>query len=82
MSKESVDRESVVHMVRPTTQWINPSDCVDMDCDGRRQMVIRDLDGSLTGSGVKTTLIPKAEYEWNGNKAYGLGGYTILYTCK
>lgn len=75
MSKESTDVESLVHLVKPATKWINPSDCVDMDCDGRRQIIIKDLDGLLTGSGVRTTLIPKAEYEWGGNKRYGLGRY-------
>lgn len=46
-----------------------------MDCDARRQQLIRDLDGSLTGS-VGGTVIPMAEYEWDGDKKYGLG--TIL----
>ena len=70
-----MDMESLLFLVKPSTKWINPSDCVDMDCDGRRQIVIKDLDGTLTGSGVRTTIIPKAEYEWNGNKRYGLGKY-------
>lgn len=44
-----------------------------MPCDGRRQILITDLDGTLTGSGVRTTLIPKAEYQWDGDARYGLG---------
>ncbi|KAK3740701.1 hypothetical protein QZH41_019065 [Actinostola sp. cb2023] len=77
MSKVSVDSASLFHFVNPGTGWINPSDCVDMDCDGRRQIVVTDLDGSLTGSGVRTTLIPRAEYEWGGDPVYGLGDYRI-----
>ena len=72
---DSVDQVSRLLFQQPNTQWINPSDCVDMDCDARRQQLIRDLDGSLTGS-VGGTVIPMAEYEWDGDKKYGLG--TIL----
>lgn len=43
-----------------------------MDCDARRQQLVRDLDGSFTGS-VGGTVISMAEYEWDGNKRYGLG---------
>lgn len=43
-----------------------------MDCDARRQILIRDLDGSLTGA-VGGSVISKAEYEWDGDKRYGLG---------
>lgn len=78
MFKESMDMESLIHLVKPGTKWINPSDCVDMDCDGRRQIVIKDMDGSFSGLGPKTTLIPKAEYEWDGDKRYGLGRYYYL----
>jgi hypothetical protein len=53
-------------------RWINPSDCVDMDCDGRRQVLITDIDGSFTGN-AGNTIIPKAEYQWGGDPRYGLG---------
>lgn len=51
---------------------MNPSDCVDMDCDGRRQLLITDIDGSFTGK-AGNTIIGKAEYEWGGNPSFGLG---------
>ena len=51
---------------------MNPSDCVDMDCDGRRQLLITDLDGSLSGK-AGNTIISKAEHEWGGNPSFGLG---------
>ena len=28
---------------------VNPSDCVDMDCDGHKKVVLRDMDGTLLG---------------------------------
>lgn len=73
----SVDQASRLLFEQPTIQWINPSDCVDMDCDARRQQLIRDLDGSFTGS-VGGTVISKAEYQWDGNKQYGLGTICCL----
>ena len=54
------------------SRWINPSDCVDMDCDGRRQLLITDIDGSYTGK-AGDTIVPKAEYEWGGDPSFGLG---------
>ena len=57
-------------------RWVNPSDCVDMDCDGRRQLLITDIDGSFTGK-AGNTIIGKAEYEWGGNPSFGLGMFII-----
>lgn len=43
-----------------------------MDCDGAKHVLIKDLDGTLTGvSGG--SVISKAEYEWNGDPRRGLG---------
>ena len=32
----------------PSLGKVNPADCVDMDCDGLKHVIIRDLDGSFT----------------------------------
>ena len=69
---DSVDEISKLLFAVSTTRWINPSDCVDMDCDARRQLLVRDLDGSLTGA-VGSSVISMAEYQWNGEPAFGLG---------
>lgn len=69
---DSVDQISKLLFEEPVLKWVNPSDCVDMDCDARRQLLIRDLDGSLTGA-VGGTVISKAEDEWDGDKRFGLG---------
>jgi len=29
---------------------INPSDCVDMDCDAKKKVLIKDFDGGLLGA--------------------------------
>ena len=54
-----------------TTRWINPADCVDMDCDARRKVLIDDTDGSFFGT--SKTMISKSEYGWNGDRVWGLG---------
>lgn len=46
-----------------------------MDCDGRRQLLITDEDGSFSGGNAGDTIISKAEYEWGGNPSFGLGKY-------
>ena len=71
---DTVDEESKLWFDVSSFQWINPSDCVDMDCDGRRQLLIRDLDGSFIGS-VGGAVISKAQKEWDGDKRFGLGTF-------
>ena len=62
----------------PTTAWINPSDCVDMDCDARRKVYVKDVDGTYLGLS-NTTLISKSEYYWDGERMWGLGKiYTFI----
>lgn len=54
---------------------MNPSDCVDMVCDAKRKSFLKDLDGSFLGN--SGSVIPQAEYEWNGNSQLGIGDYRI-----
>ena len=61
----------------PILDSINPSDCVDMDCDGLKKILIRDIDGSFTGSQGLASLISRSEYEWDGDRRRGLGDYRI-----
>lgn len=68
----NVDNDKLFYISPSNIAWVNPSDCIDMDCDGAKHVLIRDLDGSLTGvSGG--SIISKAEYEWNGDPRRGLG---------
>ncbi len=54
---------------------MNPSDCVDMDCDGMKKTMLQDMDGSLLGT--IGTVIPDSAYEWDGDPKRGLGNYRI-----
>ncbi|XP_006825958.1 fibrocystin-L-like [Saccoglossus kowalevskii] len=59
----------------PSLDFVNPADCVDMDCDGKKKAIIKDLDGGLLGT--PGTVIPKSEYEWDGDRRHGVGDYRI-----
>ena len=72
---------SRVFVQRPNLNRVNPSDCVDMDCDGHKQIVMKDLDGSFTQMpGAQRTIITEAEFEWNGDERRGLGDFRIPRT--
>ena len=63
--------------LEPSKSKINPSDCVDMDCDGRRKLLVTDLDGTFLGK-ARTTFIAKSEWHWDGDRSWGLGNDLFL----
>ncbi|XP_004431348.1 PREDICTED: fibrocystin-L [Ceratotherium simum simum] len=67
--------QSKIFIHRPDVSKVNPSDCVDMVCDAKRKSFLRDMDGSFLGK--SGSVIPQAEYEWNGNSQFGIGDYRI-----
>ncbi|XP_072034167.1 fibrocystin-L-like [Amphiura filiformis] len=75
---DDVDDESRFYIHRPNVGSVNPADCVDMDCDAMKKVLIRDLDGSLLGS--VGTVVPQSEFEWGGDPRRGLGDYRIPKT--
>ena len=68
----NVTKALKVSIQTPTKRWVNPADCVDMDCDGLRKIVIKDLDGSFLGK-AGSSLISRSEYQWDGDRSFGLG---------
>ncbi|KAI3389747.1 hypothetical protein SNEBB_006210 [Seison nebaliae] len=61
---------------RPNIRKINPSDCVDMECDGLKKVLIVDLDGTSFGS-VGATAFSISEMAYNKNPRRGLGDYRL-----
>ena len=45
----------------------------DMECDGLKQSLLVDKDGSFLGK--PGAILPEAEFEWDGDKRRGLGDY-------
>ncbi|XP_076030840.1 fibrocystin-L-like [Oratosquilla oratoria] len=66
-----------VFMHRPQVNSVNPSDCVDMDCDGLKKVLITDEDGSLYIGTSGSSLTSMAEFEWDGDSRRGVGDYRI-----
>ncbi len=67
-----------VYIHPPRIGRVNPSDCVDMYCDGMKNVLLKDLDGSYTGHGSLHSIIPLAELNWDGaDRRAGIGDYRI-----
>ncbi|XP_071946022.1 fibrocystin-L-like [Antedon mediterranea] len=73
----TVRDENRVYIHRPNLGKVNPSDCVDMDCDAFKKAMIRDEDGGILGGSRPGYVIPDSSYEWDGDPRRGLGDYRI-----
>ena len=62
----------------PNPESINPADCGDMDCDGLKKILIRDIDGSFLGREGLSSLVSKSQLRSNG---HGSSDYAIPYTA-
>ncbi|XP_041477742.1 fibrocystin-L-like isoform X1 [Lytechinus variegatus] len=71
----SSGKESLFFIHRPPVEKVDPSNCVDMDCDGMKKTLVRDLDGSMLGA--VGTVAPDSAFEWDGDPRRGLGDYRI-----
>ncbi|KAJ1475672.1 hypothetical protein T484DRAFT_1827474 [Baffinella frigidus] len=66
----AVPRDAIARMHHPSPSWINQADCIDMDCDGPKHNLIRDVDGTLIG-GSGGTILPEAEH-FSSKSFFGL----------
>ena len=73
----NVDYDFLYYNHMPNLASVNPSDCVDLDCDAQKHILIKDLDGSLLNLGAGGTIVSQAEFEWDGDPSRGLGDYRI-----
>ena len=73
----NVDGDLLYFNHMPKLSSVNPSDCVDLDCDAQKHVLIKDLDGSLLNRGAGGSIISQAEFEWDGDRRRGLGDYRI-----
>ncbi|MCJ8746157.1 hypothetical protein PDJAM_G00138700 [Pangasius djambal] len=75
ITKSNSTEGAQVFIHHPDLGKVNPSDCVDMDCDAKKKSMLKDLDGSFLGA--VGTVIPLSEYQWNGDPRHGVGDYRI-----
>ena len=59
-------RRNWVFFPRPRVTDVTLANCVDMACDGPKKVLIKDLDGTLSGTGVETSIFGQSEYQWEG----------------
>ncbi|XP_035665204.1 fibrocystin-L-like [Branchiostoma floridae] len=77
---DNVPVDNRVFIDRPSVRAINPSDCVDMPCDGKLQLAIDDKDDTLLELGAPGAVIGQSDWEWDGDARYGRGDYRIPST--
>ena len=64
-----VHGDLLMHFYPPNPAWIVQEDCVDMDCDGPKHALVRDIDGTFTSNNdIPTSLIPVAEVRFDESK--------------
>lgn len=73
--RSNVDSSVTFFLFRPLLSWVDPSDCVDMDCDGPKKVLIKMLDSSFLGE--VSEVVSQSEFEWGGDMRRGLGDYRI-----
>jgi len=67
-----------IYIHPPKISRANPSDCVDMFCDGMKNVLLKDTDGTLAGLSSPRTIIPLAELDWDSSdRRAGIGDYRI-----
>ena len=64
-----VGETSTMYFYPPDHKWVVQEDCVDMDCDGPKHALVKDIDGTFTSNdNILTTLIPLAEIRFDESK--------------
>ena len=59
---DQTSRDRLAYLPPPKRDWIQPTKCVVMDCDGPKHVIIHDLDGTLMGLGRDGSIIARAEF--------------------
>ena len=59
---DAASRSKLANLKGPKRSWIVPNKCGVMDCDGPKQVIIHDLDGSLTGLGKHSSILGRSDF--------------------
>ena len=59
---DATSQARLAYLPPPKRDWIAPTKCVVMDCDGPKHVLIHDLDGSLMGQGADASILARAEF--------------------
>jgi len=55
-------RSNLANLKNPKKAWIVPTKCGVMDCDGPKQVMIHDLDGSFTGMAAGSSILARSDF--------------------
>jgi len=73
ITMDRASRESLLKLHPPKSGWVVLDDCVTMDCDGPKHILLNDVDGTLLDSALGGgSIISRAEYfstsknDWHG----------------
>ena len=64
------DQKKMVRFYRPDDGKVNPADCVDLHCDGKKKGIVQDMDGGMFGTAG--TYLAESEFEWDGQTRGGV----------
>ena len=59
---DETSQARLAYLPPPKRDWIAPTKCVVMDCDGPKHVLIHDLDGTLMGQGADASILARAEF--------------------
>ena len=59
---DATSRAHMINMKLPKRNWINTGKCGVMDCDGPKQVIIHDMDGTLTGLGAGASILGRSDF--------------------
>ena len=62
MTVDAPSRQNLVKLSPPQRNWITPTKCGVMDCDGPKHVFLHDLDGTLTGLGADASIVARADF--------------------
>ena len=89
VSLSDVAEDAILYLDEPDPGWLNPTDCVDMQCTGLKNLVVKDEDGTLFGAkgqAVSRNVMavgfdPRCQLKpaWNAFFCSGGSDYDVLF---
>ncbi|XP_060067589.1 fibrocystin-L-like [Ylistrum balloti] len=73
--RDNRNNDRLLYIHKPRTEQMNPSSCIDMECDGHKKVMIHDKDGSLLGR--KGTVLSMSESMYGKDLKRSSGDHKI-----
>ncbi|OWF49746.1 Fibrocystin-L [Mizuhopecten yessoensis] len=73
--EDNNNKDHLLYFHRARVEQVNPSSCVDMECDGHKKVMVHDKDGSLLGK--SGTVLSMSEWMYGEDPRRGSGDHRI-----